>query len=639
MENLRKYTDRNPLLNEVGPPKKSGPQGSHDRNIRDKMFMTNVDQNQRKKQTRVYCGLDNHRSVDCIKVLYIASRKEILQRKKLCFKCTGHGHFASKCRSCSCSKCNGRHHTSLCDVTIPGKLPSTTFQSPKPPERNLGVRDVNTTIHPSVIAKVSNVQTRILIDTGASSSYICTDLLTELKIQPTRVEKRVIEQMYGTVDKTVEVYKACVESNAVEGFKFDLECINAEKPILTYLPNPQVVRLKEMNWRLKRLQFCDEDTGEQLPVHIIMGAADFQRIKTTEPPILGPHPDVDPGAEFTALDWVISGKGPPATAQQTEKNFLLKTSQEEFQQMCSLEALGLSDDLKQDFNHAEFQQNLQRLEDGTYSSHLPWKPDHPPLPTNEVQTIARLRSTTARLEKMGKLEDYHEIMRQQLEDGILEPVPMTPSGDNIHYVPHQPAVKDSAESTKLRIVYDCSAKEAQQPSLNDCLETGPSLQPKLFDILLRNRMKPNCVTGDIQKAFLQIKIDPADRDALRLFWNNNVEDRQIVAYRFTRVVFGSGPSPYIFGATMQKHINQYAEMFPETVEDLLSDTYVDDVQSQGENAEELKWFKDEATTIMDSSCTNSIVTSQKLSKPRTVTIQEISRVRTQIKLLEMKRKM
>jgi hypothetical protein len=147
-------------------------------------------------------------------------------------------------------------------------------------------------------------------------------------------------------------------------------------------------------------------------------------------------------------------------------------------------------------------------------------------------------------------------------------------------------------------VYDCSAKEDQQPSLNDCLEIGPSLQPKLFDILLRNRMKPNCVTGDMQKAFLQMKIDPADRDALRLFWYNNLEDRQIVAYRFTRVLFGSGPSPYILGATIQKHIIQYAEMFPETVEDLLSDTYVDDVQSGGENAEELKRFKDEATTIM-----------------------------------------
>ena len=159
--------------------------------------MSNFDTSPRKKQTCVYCGLDNHRSVDCTKVLDIASRKEILQRKKLCYNCTGHGHLASKCRSRSCSKCNGRHHTSLCDVTIPGKLPSSTFESPKPPEKNLGVRDVNTTIHPSAIAKVNNVQARILIDTGASSSYICTDFLTELKTRPTRVEKELLNKCMG----------------------------------------------------------------------------------------------------------------------------------------------------------------------------------------------------------------------------------------------------------------------------------------------------------------------------------------------------------------------------------------------------------------------------------------------------------
>ena len=67
---------------------------------------------------------------------------------------------------------------------------------------------------------------------------------------------------------------------------------------------------------------------------------------------------------------------------------------------------------------------------------------------------------------------------------------------------------------------------------------------------------------------------------------------------FTRVVFGSGPSPYILGATIQKHVAQYAEVFPQTVEDLQRDTYVDDVQSGGEDAEELQWFKREATQIM-----------------------------------------
>jgi len=190
-------------------------------------------------------------------------------------------------------------------------------------------------------------------------------------------------------------------------------------------------------------------------------------------------------------------------------------------------------------------------------------------------------------------------MEQQLKEGILELVPEVPTGEVIHYIPHQAVIREGAESTKMRIVYDCSAKRnPQSPSLNDCLEVGPPLQPAIFDILLRNRMKPFCITGDIQKAFLQIKISPEDRDALRLLWYDNLKERNIVQYRFTRVIFGSGPSPYILGAALEKHICQYEEKYPDTVNELLLNTYVDDVQSGGDGKEELLKFKEEATEIM-----------------------------------------
>ncbi|XP_070550021.1 uncharacterized protein [Ptychodera flava] len=78
----------------------------------------------------------------------------------------------------------------------------------------------------------------------------------------------------------------------------------------------------------------------------------------------------------------------------------------------------------------------------------------------------------------------------------------------------------------MRIVYDCSARaNVRSPSLNDCLETGPPLQPLLFDIITRNRMRKFCITGDVQKAFLQIRVHEQDRDALRVLWYNNLQDR------------------------------------------------------------------------------------------------------------------
>ena len=136
------------------------------------------------------------------------------------------------------------------------------------------------------------------------------------------------------------------------------------------------------------------------------------------------------------------------------------------------------------------------------------------------------------------------------------------------------------------------------PSLNDCLKKGPPLQPLILDVLLRNCMSLNCITGDIKKAFLQIKVDPADRDVQRLFWYNNLDERKMVEYRFTRVIFGTASSLYILGATLNKHISQYKEEFPGTVETLLRNTYVDDMQYGGNSNEELFKFNREAAHIL-----------------------------------------
>ena len=259
-----------------------------------------------------------------------------------------------------------------------------------------------------------------MIDNGASSSYICTQLITQLHLKPVSVETRNIEQMYGTVKRRVQVFKVTIQSNAVEGFYLNLYCINGEKDLLTYLPSPKVKELKKKYRKFRNLRFCDEDYEEdKLPIHIILGAADYQRIRTTEPPVLGPNPDVDPGAEYTMLGWTLSGKTVEIDAD-SGKLFLTLTPQNEFERMCSLEVLGLEDtgSAPGEGFHEHFQEQLTRLEDGTYSTGLPWKKDLFKLPSNKELAIARLHSTTKRLEKLKKLEDYHEIMKDQISNGI-----------------------------------------------------------------------------------------------------------------------------------------------------------------------------------------------------------------------------
>ena len=73
-------------------------------------------------------------------------------------------------------------------------------------------------------------------------------------------------------------------------------------------------------------------------------------------------------------------------------------------------------------------------------------------------TIGRLRSLTQKLERMQRLKEYHMVMTERLAERILEEVPETPTGGVIHYIPYQSVIRDQAESTKMKIVYDCSAK-------------------------------------------------------------------------------------------------------------------------------------------------------------------------------------
>ena len=85
-------------------------------------------------------------------------------------------------------------------------------------------------------------------------------------------------------------------------------------------------------------------------------------------------------------------------------------------------------------------------------------------------------------------------------------------------------------------------------------------------------MRYYCITGDIKTAFLQIRINKRDRYALRIFWYEHPDSRFIKEYRFTRAIFGAGPSPYILNATIEKHVSAYNVMYPKTVKALLNDT-------------------------------------------------------------------
>ena len=105
----------------------------------------------------------------------------------------------------------------------------------------------------------------------------------------------------------------------------------------------------------------------------------------------------------------------------------------------------------------------------------------------------------------------------------------------------------------------------------------------LKDILLRFRESRVSLCADIEKAFLQISVDPPDRDFLRFLWVDNIHgEYKVDVYRFSRVVFGVNASPFLLNGTIRHHLSSFAIEDPSFVQKMIHDFYVDDLIT-GEN--------------------------------------------------------
>ena len=110
-------------------------------------------------------------------------------------------------------------------------------------------------------------------------------------------------------------------------------------------------------------------------------------------------------------------------------------------------------------------------------------------------------------------EEYCDTFKRYFAEEMAEIVPpeeiqtLSPT----YYLPHHPVVKKDALSSRVRPVFDASAKSANGKSLNDLLEMGPSLNPDLVAVLIRFRRWPISLSGYVRKAFLQFYTKPIDR--------------------------------------------------------------------------------------------------------------------------------
>ncbi|GFY32209.1 integrase catalytic domain-containing protein [Trichonephila clavipes] len=117
-----------------------------------------------------------------------------------------------------------------------------------------------------------------------------------------------------------------------------------------------------------------------------------------------------------------------------------------------------------------------------------------------------------------------------------------------YYLPHHAVLRDS-RTTKLRVVFDASAKSTSGYSLNDILMVGPRVQRDVYPILVSFRTFQIAVCADLEKMFRQIWISSEDTNWQRILWRDNPKET-VKEYRLTTVTYGTSCAPYLSTRTL-----------------------------------------------------------------------------------------
>ena len=131
----------------------------------------------------------------------------------------------------------------------------------------------------------------------------------------------------------------------------------------------------------------------------------------------------------------------------------------------------------------KFKKQLNRSNEGWYETGLIWSENNKPLGNNKCGSLGRLKSLLKNLDQKQEVRESYDTIfnKDQLENNIIEEVTNTEINNSSKkfYMPHRAVIRESAKSTKLRVVYDPSVKSESGFSVKDCLEMGPPLQNKL----------------------------------------------------------------------------------------------------------------------------------------------------------------
>lgn len=550
--------------------------------------------------------------------LDIDSRRSFVKRKALCFNCLRSGHSCNNCRSTfRCRVCKSRHHSlvhssasdavpvsSISDNRSSDSPASSHHSTPKPVVNNhsleLGHR--KQTILPTLLAKAQDnqgkfVNCRVLLDSGSQVSFIAESFAQVLGLRRKHARIPILglsttEAGYTKGCISLQLHSRCNSSSlSVDAFIL--------RKLTSNLPSQ---RVEISSWpQISNLELADPCFNQPSPIDVLLGADKLWGILKGEQ-IQGPLGT--PVAQNTSFGWVISGEvfdpsqsNPFSSLHSTIDVDLL------LQRFWELEDVTPSKDqcFNEDQAEIHFRRSFSRSSEGKYIVKLPFKHPSPNFGNSLKFAVSRLNSMERRFKINPELHQaYSKFMQEYLTLGHMRLIPPeeldTTSGKHF-YLPHHAVFKPESSSTKLRVVFDGSAKDSLGQSLNSQLLIGPPIQRDLVGVCLRFRQHRYVFTADIVKMFRQIWVHDQDIDYQRIVWRETPTE-QMKHYRLCTVTYGTAPAPFLSVRVLKQLAEDYQAEYPIASRVLLRDVYVDDVMTGSSSVEGLIHLQREMVELL-----------------------------------------
>ena len=235
----------------------------------------------------------------------------------------------------------------------------------------------------------------------------------------------------------------------------------------------------EVGWtNLSDLPLADPGFSQPGRIDILLGADIFVKVLRQG---RWNGPTGFPTAFKTDLGWVLCGSaGFTSTSTQTNVHITtfhtsVTSSDDTLRKFWEIEEspsdqASLSIEERTVVRH--FESNHSRSKEGRFIVPLPKDPNARPIGESRSQAVKRFLSLERSLNQKGCFQEFNTVMQEYLDLKHAEAIPMPDlekPPELTFCLPMHAVYKESSTTTKIRAVFDASAKSSTGVSLNDTL--------------------------------------------------------------------------------------------------------------------------------------------------------------------------